>query len=87
MEKKLFMVYEIEGGGLGYKPAKRVLNEGTRICLDKEKMLFGRVLKVVESTAEKMSYAWRAAKGQNRLIKTSGYFRMVFLNIVNDICL
>lgn len=81
---QLFIIYQIEGGGIGYKPAKVNLPVGARICVDRKKMVFARVEKVVSTTAEDMAYKWRAAKGQNRLIGTPNYFKFSFLGMFDD---
>lgn len=74
-----FIIYQIEDGGFGYKPAKLDLPEGTRICLDREKMKFAKVELTVEATAEEMKNAWNAAKSRSRYF-TPQYFHMEFLN-------
>ena len=86
--KQLFIIYDLEKGGIGYKPAKINLPEGTRICLDREKMKFAKVIKVVELTSELMHKAWRAAESQNRYFQTDAIFRMHFLSFVEGfVCL
>ena len=64
--KQLFIIYDVENGGFGYKPAKVNLPVGTRICLDREKMKFASVALVVEATAEEMKKEWNAAKSRSR---------------------
>ncbi|WP_143025566.1 hypothetical protein [Prevotella sp. tc2-28] len=76
--KQLFIIYQVEGGGIGYKPAKVNLPVGARICLDREKMKFAKVEKIVNATAEEMKNAWNVAKAQNRYIETSANFKVLF---------
>ena len=60
--EKMYVIYRSENGGFGYKPCKVALQEGTRICIDREKMVFAKVLKVVEETPERMRHYWEASK-------------------------
>ena len=75
-----FIIYQLEEGGIGYKPAKVNLPVGSRICLDREKMKFAKVEKVVDSTPEQMKQAWNVAKAQNKYFETSANFKMLFVN-------
>ena len=79
--KQLFIIYRKENGGFGYKPAKVNLPVGTRICVDKEKMVFAKVEKVVETTAQAMKKNWEVAKEQNRYFGTSVNFGIIFLGL------
>lgn len=79
--KQLFIIYRKENGGFGYKPAKVNLSVGTRICVDKEKMVFAKVEKVVETTAQTMKNNWEVAKAQNRHFDTSANFGVIFLGL------
>lgn len=78
---QLFIIYRKEEGGFGYKPAKVNIPVGTRICVDREKMVFATVEKVVESTAQRMKENWVAAKSLNRHVGTSVNFGLIFLGL------
>lgn len=78
--KQKFIIFTKEKGGFGYKPAKVELPVGARICLDRAKMEFATVEKVVESTPEDMKYAWEAAKGQSKYFGYA-YFKNSFMGM------
>lgn len=75
---KMYVIYKLEKGGFGYKPAKINLPEGSRICLDKDIWKFAKVVKMVESTPESMKNAWNTAQVVSRV--TPGSFIDTFID-------